>query len=75
MTSDIILQANHIEKYFYDPEKFKVLNDISFSVKKGEFATLVGKSGSGKSTLLYILSTMDTDYKGELIIDGNACHR
>ncbi len=70
MTSDIILQANHIEKYFYDPEKFKVLNDISFSVKKGEFATLVGKSGSGKSTLLYILSTMDTDYKGELIIDG-----
>lgn len=70
MTSEIILQANHIEKYFCDPERFKVLNDISFKVKKGEFATLVGKSGSGKSTLLYILSTMDTDYKGELIIDG-----
>ena len=70
MTSDIILQANRIEKYFYDPEEFKVLNNISFSVKKGEFATLVGKSGSGKSTLLYILSTMDTDYNGELIIDG-----
>ena len=70
MTSEIIIQANQIEKYFYDPEKFKVLNDISFAIKKGEFATLVGKSGSGKSTLLYILSTMDTDYKGELIIDG-----
>lgn len=70
MTSDIILQANHIEKYFYTPEKFKVLNDISFNVKKGEFATLIGKSGSGKSTLLYVLSTMDTDYEGELIIDG-----
>lgn len=70
MTSDIILQANHIEKYFYDPEKFKVLNDISFNIKKGEFATLIGKSGSGKSTLLYILSTMDTDYQGEIIIDG-----
>jgi lipoprotein-releasing system ATP-binding protein len=39
-------------------------------VKKGEFLTLVGKSGCGKSTLLYVLSTMDTDYKGELIIDG-----
>ncbi len=70
MASEIILQANHIEKYFYDPEKFKVLNDISFTVNKGEFATLVGKSGSGKSTLLYVLSTMDTDYQGELIIDG-----
>ena len=32
---------------------------------------MVGKSGSGKSTLLYILSTMDTDYKGELYIDNN----
>jgi lipoprotein-releasing system ATP-binding protein len=39
-------------------------------VEKGEFLTLVGKSGCGKSTLLYVLSTMDTDYKGELIIDG-----
>lgn len=70
MTPEIILQANHIKKYFYEPEKFEVLNDISFTVKKGEFAALVGKSGSGKSTLLYILSTMDTDYQGELIIDG-----
>ena len=70
MTSEINLQANHIEKYYYDPDKFKVLDDTSKKIKKGEFATLVGKSGSGKSTLLYILSTMDTDYKGELIIDG-----
>ena len=31
---------------------------------------MIGKSGSGKSTLLYILSTMDTDYKGELFIDN-----
>jgi lipoprotein-releasing system ATP-binding protein len=46
------------------------LKDISFGVEKGEFLTLVGKSGCGKSTLLYILSTMDTDYKGELIIHG-----
>lgn len=70
MVPEIILQSRQITKSFYDPEEFKVLSDISFSVHKGEFVTLVGKSGCGKSTLLYILSTMDTDYIGELIIDG-----
>jgi lipoprotein-releasing system ATP-binding protein len=71
MQPEIILQADKIGKYFYDPEKFKVLNDISFTVNKGEFVTLIGKSGSGKSTLLYILSTMDTEYQGELTIHGD----
>ena len=66
----MILKIENIEKKFYDPVEFKVLNDISFSVNKGEFLTLVGKSGCGKSTLLYILSTMDTDYTGKLTIDG-----
>jgi lipoprotein-releasing system ATP-binding protein len=47
-----------------------VLKNIEFEVKKGEFLSMIGKSGSGKSTLLYILSTMDTDYKGELFIDN-----
>lgn len=70
MNKQIILQTDNIEKYFYDPEKFKVLDAISLAINKEEFTTLVGKSGSGKSTLLYILSTMDTDYKGSLTIDG-----
>ena len=65
-----ILQTKNINKFFYDPVKFQVLNNISFEVKKGEFLSMIGKSGSGKSTLLYILSTMDTDYDGELIIDN-----
>jgi len=55
-------------KYFHQPQKFKVLDDISFDVAKGEFLTIVGKSGCGKSTMLYCLSTMDTDYEGELYI-------
>ena len=71
MQTEIILQADKIGKFFYAPEKFKVLDDISFTVNKGEFVTLVGKSGSGKSTLLYILSTMDTEYQGDLTIDGD----
>jgi lipoprotein-releasing system ATP-binding protein len=67
-----ILETKQIQKSFHDPIEFKVLHDISFDVKKGEFLTMIGKSGSGKSTLLYILSTMDTDYQGNLIIDGEA---
>ncbi|HXB34833.1 MAG TPA: ABC transporter ATP-binding protein [Puia sp.] len=64
-----VLQVNNVVKYFYEPEKFQVLKDVSFSARKGEFLALVGKSGSGKSTLLYVLSTMDTDYEGRLVIN------
>jgi lipoprotein-releasing system ATP-binding protein len=71
MNTNIILEAKNVGKYFTEPTKFKVLKDISFQAKKGEFLTLVGKSGSGKSTLLYCLSTMDTDYEGEILIDNN----
>lgn len=67
---ETILKTSNINKFFYDPVKFQVLNEISFDVKKGEFLSMIGKSGCGKSTLLYILSTMDTEYDGELIIDN-----
>ncbi|WP_297694534.1 ABC transporter ATP-binding protein [uncultured Eudoraea sp.] len=64
-----VLETNTINKHFRKPVDFHVLKDISFSVKEGEFASIMGKSGSGKSTLLYILSTMDTDYEGELFLN------
>lgn len=70
MEKQVILKTNHISKYFYEPVKFKALDEVSFEVYDSEFITLIGKSGSGKSTLLYILSTMDTDYEGELFIAG-----
>ena len=66
----IILQANNISKYFHDPSTIQVLKEITFSLNKGEFTSIIGKSGCGKSTLLYILSTMDTDFTGDLNIDG-----
>lgn len=65
----IILEARNIYKEFHDPITIPVLKDINFQIKQGEFVSLTGKSGCGKSTLLYILSTMDTDYQGELYID------
>ncbi len=67
--SEKILEARHINKSFHDPVTIQVLTDITFSIEKGEFVSVIGKSGCGKSTLLYILSTMDTDYEGELLID------
>jgi len=66
----VILEAAHINKQFHDPVTIDVLKDITFRVNAGEFVSVIGKSGCGKSTLLYILSTMDTDYSGELIIDS-----
>ena len=68
--NEIILEAKKINKYFHDPVTVKVLSEISFTITKGEFVSVTGKSGCGKSTLLYILSTMDTDYEGELLIDN-----
>lgn len=65
-----VLEAKNINKYFRKPVLFHVLKDISFQVAKGEFATVMGKSGCGKSTLLYILSTMDTDYEGQLYLNN-----
>jgi lipoprotein-releasing system ATP-binding protein len=67
-----ILEALHISKKFHDPVTVEILKDISFSLFTGEFVSIIGKSGCGKSTLLYILSTMDTDFEGELLIDGTS---
>lgn len=67
-----VLETRGINKNFYDPVEIQVLRNITFTVDKGEFVSLVGKSGCGKSTLLYILSTMDTDFDGDLLIDGES---
>jgi len=65
-----ILKAERLAKFFYEPDKFQVLHDISLSIAKSEFVAIMGKSGCGKSTLLYLLSTLDTDYEGDLFILG-----
>ena len=71
-TNEIVLEARSINKAFRDPVTVPILKNISFELKKGEFTSVIGKSGCGKSTLLYILSTMDTDFDGDLLIDGES---
>jgi len=64
------IEVQNLNKYFYTPNKFRVLNNLNFGVEKGKLTAITGKSGSGKSTLLYLLSTMDTDFEGHIAIDG-----
>ncbi|CAG0906909.1 unnamed protein product, partial [Cyprideis torosa] len=64
-----VIKADKINKVFRKPVDFHVLKDITFEVERGEFVSIMGKSGCGKSTLLYILSTMDTDYTGQLYLN------
>ncbi len=67
---ETVLKAEKLNKFFDQPPGFQVLHDISLSVQKGEFVSIMGKSGCGKSTLLYLLSTMDTHYDGFIEING-----
>ncbi|NRS88817.1 lipoprotein-releasing system ATP-binding protein [Flavobacterium sp. 7E] len=65
---ETILETKGLIKYFYNPSKFQVIKSVDLKIQQGEFVSIVGKSGCGKSTLLYLLSTMDTDYEGQLFI-------
>ena len=62
----MMLKVERVNKFFHDPVELQVLKNISFEMKSGEFVSIMGKSGCGKSTLLYILSTMDSDYTGDV---------
>ena len=66
-----MIQVEHLSKVYGKVENEVVaLNDVSFSIKKGEFVAIIGPSGSGKSTLLHILGGVDRPTKGKVYFDG-----
>ena len=66
-----ILRVEHLKKTYGEGENaVHALDDVSFSVEKGEFTAIIGSSGSGKSTLLHILGAVDVPTAGKVYMDG-----
>ena len=66
-----IIKVDHLKREFIvGDQKVQALRGISFTVRQGEFVTIMGTSGSGKSTLLNILGCLDTPTEGEYLLDG-----
>ena len=66
-----ILKVEHLSKiYGKDETEVRALDNISFSIEKGQFVAIIGPSGSGKSTLLHILGGVDKPTSGKVYVDG-----
>lgn len=66
-----LIEFKNVKKtYMVGEKKFNALDDVSFTIPKGEFVVILGPSGAGKSTLLNLLGGMDTVSSGKIIVDG-----
>lgn len=68
---NILRVENLVKTYGEGENKVNAVDDVSFSVNKGEFVAIVGTSGSGKSTLLHMIGGVDTPTSGKIFVDGN----
>ncbi len=66
-----ILKVENLSKYYGKGEnQVRALDDVSFSIEKGQFVAIIGPSGSGKSTLLHILGGVDRPTSGKVFLEG-----
>ena len=71
--SDIVLELQNVSRIFGEGDaQVKALDNVSLSIRRGEFVLIVGSSGSGKSTLLNMIGLMDNPTRGKVILDGKA---
>ncbi|MFA6005006.1 MAG: ABC transporter ATP-binding protein [Patescibacteria group bacterium] len=72
MNTTSIIQTNHLSKIYTTGNDVETvaLDNVSFTIKKGEFVAIMGPSGSGKSTLMHILGALDLPTKGTYLLDG-----
>ena len=67
----VVIELQHVKRNFIvGDEVVHALRGVSFSIREGEFVTIMGTSGSGKSTLLNQLGCLDTPTSGEYLLDG-----
>ena len=70
-----LLEVTNLKKIYttrFGGNKVQALNNVNFSVEKGEFVAIMGESGSGKTTLLNILATLDKPTSGDVLLDGKS---
>ena len=72
---EILRVENLCKEYGKGQTKVKALDNVSFSVEKGEFVAIVGASGSGKSTLLHLLGGVDRPNSGKVFIEGKDIYK
>ena len=74
LLTDDLIQADGLTKTYNGKTPVTALSNVSFTLRRGELAALLGKSGSGKSTLLNLLAGLDQPTSGSLIVGGQPLH-
>ncbi|AEB28972.1 putative drug ABC exporter, ATP-binding and membrane-spanning/permease subunits [Carnobacterium sp. 17-4] len=68
-----VMKLKHVNKSYKinGGETFQALKDVNLSFEKGELVSIIGESGSGKSTLMNLIGGLDSDFQGEIVVDGD----
>ncbi|MER2227790.1 MAG: ATP-binding cassette domain-containing protein [Carnobacterium sp.] len=68
-----VMKLEHVNKSYKinGGERFQALKDVNLSFEKGELVSIIGESGSGKSTLMNLIGGLDSDFQGEIVVDGD----